>query len=209
MKQSGIYEITCTANGKAYYGSTTHWRNRRQAHRAALRRGDHPNEHLQRAWNKYGADAFRFDFLLAVFPEYLFFVEQMHIDSNADGFNIAVDARVASRGRKRKPCSEATRQKLRVANSGKRQTAESNAKRSAAIKALPRDVIYRRALAQTLSSKCYFWKPKRRRYLVRVRGIYGGMFRTEAEAKTAADAIKAKLPLNAPLDTPGRQSQTD
>lgn len=57
---SGIYVISCLGNGHLYVGKSTNMRRRQLAHIAMLRLGTHDNEHLQRAWRKYGADSFVF-----------------------------------------------------------------------------------------------------------------------------------------------------
>lgn len=60
-KQTGIYRITNTINGKSYIGKTAmNFGDRWDSHRALLNAGKHNNTHLQHAWNKYGADAFEF-----------------------------------------------------------------------------------------------------------------------------------------------------
>ena len=60
---SGIYMITCTTNKKIYIGSTCNLYNRRRDHFSALRQKRHGNPYLQRAWNKYGEQAFTFEVL--------------------------------------------------------------------------------------------------------------------------------------------------
>lgn len=59
-KKSGVYEIRCLVNGKSYIGSSKNLIGRRAEHFRLLRKKQHPNIHLQRAWNKYGKDAFIF-----------------------------------------------------------------------------------------------------------------------------------------------------
>lgn len=60
----GVYKITNTVNGKVYIGSTTiGFKNRWATHRNELRNRRHCNKHLQRAWNKYGENAFSFEVL--------------------------------------------------------------------------------------------------------------------------------------------------
>lgn len=63
MIQSGIYEVRNTVNGKAYVGSATTFRKRFSLHRRLLDRGEHHATPLQRAWRKYGPDAFVFEVL--------------------------------------------------------------------------------------------------------------------------------------------------
>ncbi len=60
---SGIYKITNTVNGKTYVGQSSDLAYRNRKHFASLRGGYHGNSHLQRAWDKYGEEAFRFDVL--------------------------------------------------------------------------------------------------------------------------------------------------
>lgn len=64
----GIYCILNTVNGKRYIGQSKNIFNRRMVHFSGLRRGDHINEHLQRAWFKYGKNFFEWHVLEEV-PE--------------------------------------------------------------------------------------------------------------------------------------------
>ena len=69
MKVQGIYQIRNKNNGKVYIGQVyaTKGANRRWLeHRAALRKGNHYNPHLQSAWNKYGEVNFSFEILEVV-----------------------------------------------------------------------------------------------------------------------------------------------
>ena len=57
---SGIYLIVNRINGKLYVGSTRNFSSRRASHFSELRLKRHGNLILQRAFNKYGEDAFDF-----------------------------------------------------------------------------------------------------------------------------------------------------
>jgi len=57
---SMIYEIHNTITKQIYVGQTSRGRRRWIGHKAKLRKGIHGNPQLQKAWNKWGADAFRF-----------------------------------------------------------------------------------------------------------------------------------------------------
>ena len=59
----GVYKIVNLVNGNVYVGSSGNMRDRWCSHRCDLRLARHYNKHLQRAWNKYGEEAFRFDIL--------------------------------------------------------------------------------------------------------------------------------------------------
>jgi len=100
---AGVYCITCTAEGpsfgKFYVGSTVNLARRERDHRYQLNRGKHYARHLQRAWNKYGSQAFEWSVLEYVptegltieeFRLLLITREQYHIDGHdavRRGFN--------------------------------------------------------------------------------------------------------------------------
>lgn len=56
----GIYMIRNTINGKLYIGKSVNIKKRFNEHKHELRLGSHHNDYLQKAWNKYGEDAFEF-----------------------------------------------------------------------------------------------------------------------------------------------------
>lgn len=59
----GIYMIKNIANGKVYVGKAKDIIGRWGAHVGGLLKNKHGNEHLQRAWNKYGEENFYFTIL--------------------------------------------------------------------------------------------------------------------------------------------------
>lgn len=59
---NGVYQIVCLNNARRYIGSTTRtFAARFVEHRIRLKTGDHTNTALQRDWNTFGPDAFRFE----------------------------------------------------------------------------------------------------------------------------------------------------
>jgi len=56
----GIYAITHHASGKQYVGSSQDVQHRQYAHTSDLRLHRHGSIKLQRAYDKYGTDAFTF-----------------------------------------------------------------------------------------------------------------------------------------------------
>ena len=56
----GIYMIENLINHKVYIGQSQDIERRHKDHIRHLKHGNHDNSHLQNAWNKYGADNFRF-----------------------------------------------------------------------------------------------------------------------------------------------------
>lgn len=124
----GIYRITCVESGKSYIGSTKHsFKVRWNQHIYRLNKQFHYNQHLQNAWVKRGEDSFEFCVLEPVrFVEDLIYREQVWIDiyqafDHTYGFNIAPRA-------DRCCMSMETKEKIRVANTGKKRTAEQIAK---------------------------------------------------------------------------------
>lgn len=95
---SGIYIIANLENGKVYIGSTVReFRERWRRHRADLCAGHHVNPHLQRAWDRYGEDAFEFRVCEYIEdardePDYLIEREQYWLDwyhLRAEMYNVA------------------------------------------------------------------------------------------------------------------------
>lgn len=136
MAESGIYEIVNLVNGKRYVGSAAKTSLRWRQHRRFLKRGDHPNIHLQRAWAKHGEVAFVFRVIEICPVERLIEREQAHIDEGAD-YNICPTAG-STLGR---PHSEDTRKKI--------------AARKVGLKMPPRSAEHRASL-----SKSNAWKGK-------------------------------------------------
>lgn len=91
-----IYKISNVINGKFYVGSTVDSRKRFWAHRKALRTGNHDCIHLQRAWNKYGEDCFKFEIIQQLDNrEELYPAEQKLLDEHfgqAYCYNVAAHA---------------------------------------------------------------------------------------------------------------------
>src|SRR5437667_4928104 len=84
VSSCGIYEIRNTADGKVYIGSAERFEKRWRSHRNDLRRGLHTNNHLQRAWTKYGESVFEFSQLLTCPKDNLVFWEQLAIDAYSE-----------------------------------------------------------------------------------------------------------------------------
>src|ERR1035437_3696183 len=80
---SGIYKIINEINGKYYVGSSNdidgiygRW----YEHTNDLRANRHDNDHLQKSWNKYGHNAFKFTIIKEVIPSQLLFEEQIYLN---------------------------------------------------------------------------------------------------------------------------------
>jgi group I intron endonuclease len=154
--KTGVYLITNRVNGKVYVGSTARYKgipSRISCHKTQLRKGKHGNLILQRAWDKYGEDAFEFSVLTTCPPEDCIRLEQIFIDqyNAADrkyGYNICPTAastlgtkrtaeqveRIAAklRGKKRTPLSEEHKAKISLSLKGMKRSVESRIKLSIA-----------------------------------------------------------------------------
>lgn len=87
---SGIYQITNQVNGKRYIGSAVNLKRRWQEHLKTLRRGEHENEHLQHAYDKYGEESFEFSVLECVDDtSQPILREQHYLDTLKPEYNIA------------------------------------------------------------------------------------------------------------------------
>lgn len=77
---SGIYKIVNKVNGKYYIGSSESIYRRWNHHQKDLRAGCHYNNHLQRAWNKYGYENFEFVIIKKCDNDILLQEEQKYLD---------------------------------------------------------------------------------------------------------------------------------
>ena len=149
-ENAGIYKIENLINGKIYIGSSVDLKNRWRQHLQYFVNDKHGNRYLQRAWNKYGAENFRFSVIELCEKDMLLVREQYFIDifdACQSGYNLSPTAgsnlgRILSEearknisirqtGRKLGPHSEEHKQKLSLAGTGikKRHRTEEEKKR--------------------------------------------------------------------------------
>jgi group I intron endonuclease len=63
IKNPAIYKIENNKDNKIYIGSAIDYKDRWANHKSRLIKGNHHNNHLQNAFNKYGINAFKFSLL--------------------------------------------------------------------------------------------------------------------------------------------------
>lgn len=122
-RASGIYKIVHKESGKQYIGSAVDMYRRRVYHLVDLRKNKHRSQKLQRAWNKYGENAFEFFTILHCDKEDLIAYEQFCLDlygAVAIGYNNSPTAG-SSLGVKH---TDETRERMRQANLGKKLSPE-------------------------------------------------------------------------------------
>jgi len=130
--KSGIYQIKNQLSGKRYIGSSANPQRRWKDHLRKLRRGEHPNPHLQAAFDRYGEHAFGFSMLEEAEPGNLISREQYYFDVFAPEYNIAPVAGNPMTGRHHTLEARAKMSGKYNHNYGKRPSEETCAKISAA-----------------------------------------------------------------------------
>ena len=127
---TGVYYILNTIDKKMYVGSAAKSISKRMtSHRYYLNKGEHKNEHLQCAWDKYKKDVFEFGVIEECLPEDCIILEQFWIDyyetcDNSKGYNKS-PAAGSPLGFKHTP---KTRAKVSAALKGKKKSPEHAAR---------------------------------------------------------------------------------
>lgn len=134
MGGAGIYCINNITNGHCYVGGSIHVARRLREHKSLLSQGIHFNVHLQRAWNKYGRDAFELTPILSCNKDMVTWYEQQFLDQwkpeynlsptagNIYGYRHSEEARrnMSISAKKKPPVSDETKRKLSSATKGQR-----------------------------------------------------------------------------------------
>ncbi len=148
----GIYIITHKDSFKRYVGQSVDITKRLRRHWAALSQNNHENKHLQRAYNKYGRDAFSISTIECA-EDLLTKIEQSMLNQWSNLYNICKIANVPpsrkgrpawNKGKKGIPSgrkgikhSDETKAKISAAKKGIKHSDETKAKMSAAKKGIP------------------------------------------------------------------------
>lgn len=91
----GIYQITNIINNQFYIGSSTDVKRRQKDHIRTLNSNKSHSKLLQKAWNAFKQENFRYKVLLLCSIEELFIVEQYFVDILNPQYNISkIDVRV-------------------------------------------------------------------------------------------------------------------
>jgi group I intron endonuclease len=153
---AGVYRIYHLASGKTYVGSSTNVPDRWRVHRQGLKGGRHHSKHLQRAWEKYGEEAFEFVWLEKLPPEVelLLCREQHYMDlyevcNPAKGYN---SAKIAGSNAGNKLSPEA-RERIGASLRGRKQSEEHKAKKAAAMRGQKRSEETRRKISDAAKKR--------------------------------------------------------
>ena len=130
MKISAIYKIINNLNGKIYIGGSCNFDKRHKEHRNTLIKKKHHSIYLQRAWNKYGGDAFSFEIIERCDPKDLLIREQFYLDkfksyNREFGYNMAREAQNINYGR---ACDEKHLKRLSDSHLGNKTSEETKQK---------------------------------------------------------------------------------
>ena len=110
MNDVGIYCIENVINHKKYIGQSVHIQRRWYEHKYELNKNVHDNNYLQKAWNKYGCDNFKF-YIIEICDEKdlndkeNYYISLYNTMDDKYGYNLKIDG--ANR-----LISESTREKL-------------------------------------------------------------------------------------------------
>lgn len=132
--KSGIYKIVNLVNGKIYIGFTVNFNRRKSCHFKSLEAGVHKNEHLQKAYNKYGKVNFQFEIIEYCDEEKLneredYWVSFLNVHDSKFGYNIRPTHPTGN-------CRHSieTRKKLSKSKKGKRVQTEKSIEKMLATK---------------------------------------------------------------------------
>lgn len=124
----GVYTITNRISSKVYVGSSVSLRGRKWRHWRDLINNCHPNQHLQRSWDKHGEGVFVFEVVKRCHPSKRLVYEQFYIDfllkSGVTLYNSHLKAGSPEGWRH----SEESKKKISDAHTGKRMSEEAKAK---------------------------------------------------------------------------------
>ena len=137
INECGIYKIANTITGDFYIGSSGNINRRISEHRCTLANNVHRNIHLQRAWNKYGEQAFEFKAILLCDIKYKLYFEQGFIDLFKPVYNVATNASAPMQGQHHTTETRAKQSEAHKGNKsalGHKHTTETRAKLSEANK---------------------------------------------------------------------------
>lgn len=165
---SGIYKITCKPTGRFYIGSSNDIETRWYHHKRDLKNNKHYNRLLSRACKKYGFNSFVWEVIEECSSETLLEREQYYIDTlqpfNKRGFNLAKDVKATMKGVKHTAQNRAKMSRIQKARNykhteehkqyisqlfkGRVISAEILAKRSLAMKGVPKSEVHKEKIRQ-------------------------------------------------------------
>jgi group I intron endonuclease len=189
---SGIYCIRHKISNKRYIGSTyCNFYDRFCAHRSTLNRNCHSSILMQRAWNKYGADAFAFEVLelgtIELDKREIYYINQYNSSLSKFGYNISKETNNARLGHQQ---SEKSRKKISKKLKGIKRS-NKTIKKMVDCKVGIKNPMYGKKQSQEYIEK----RVKRlRKSIIRDDGkIYSSLKEAASDMKVAYQGISASL----------------
>ena len=170
---SGIYKITNTITDHFYIGSAVNLQRRKTRHFSELRNHKHNNRRLQAAWDKYGEAAFVFTVIESVDDRAeLYAAEDKWLAGHVGtsycyNLGMAAISPMLGLSGERSPTwgykhTTEAKEKIAAASRGRPVSAETLAKRSAALKGREIPLEQRIRISRTLSGEGNYWYGKQR-----------------------------------------------
>lgn len=149
MKIVGIYKITNLIDGKIYIGQTVNYKKRKTSHLTSLKNGKHHNDHLQRAFEKYGENSFKIKLIKECTIEELDKLEKYYINE-LDACNHDKGYNMMHGGQKYRKFTKEVRLKMSKSGKGRKFTDEHKRKISLARKGI---VISQESIDKAIETK--------------------------------------------------------
>jgi group I intron endonuclease len=157
-----LYRIVNVTNGKFYVGSSIVVKTRLRTHRRDLRNGSHHCSYLQRAWNKYGEESFKFE-IIEYFDDKVLLIEaedrwlSVH-QGQSHCYNTGRTAKASFLGRTH---ADETKAKVSAAQKGKQHrlghtnSPEHRARQSAGMKGIKKSPEHCEKIRQRMIGTSY------------------------------------------------------
>ncbi len=186
--RTGIYLIVNIIDAKFYLGSAFDFSRRFARHKRLLNNNEHPNAHLQNAWNKHGEDCFVFKILELHPKEGLIEREQFWLDTSKSyereiGYNICkiADNRTGILH------SESAKVKMSIAHKGREKSLEWQSKINASLQGKKRSLEYCEAKSVAMKGRKLSDETKERMRLAKT-----GVKHSEESKRKRSEKLKGR-----------------
>jgi group I intron endonuclease len=170
LHRPGVYKITNLKNGRLYVGGSVDIAKRIWAHKTTLKRNENKNKPMQEDFNICGMSAFDFSVIEFVDDKSKVIEREQHwivtLNAATNGYNMAPNAGPVtgikrsdetkvrlSASLKGRPMLPEVREKLRIANIGRKHSAEEIEKRASALRGRHISDAHKAALSAAMKGK--------------------------------------------------------
>ena len=145
----GVYKITNTIDNKIYVGSSVNIDKRFNTHKNDLSNNTHHNSKLQRAWNKYGEDNFKFEITCLVDDIVIARIVEQNLINDLvknESYNLSKNANGASFGKDNPAKRKEVRLKITNALTGRKLSPKAIENISTSVALRWSDVAYKQKM---------------------------------------------------------------